>query len=188
MLPVAFRAAVLAPIIAAAACRYDGAPAITAATPVEIDGVGPIRIGMPLADASRLLGEHLAVSESVAGSTCAYATPRSGPGGLSFMLDDRVIVRIDVTGGAMRTTHGIAVGSAEAQVLEAYAHSTEVMPHKYDAEGHYVVVKSPGSGRRNLGPGGERRKLRYVFETSRGIVTKFRAGALPAVGYVEGCS
>lgn len=183
--PIAFWAVTLVTVALAVVWRCDvlddlpnAATAITTVTPVEMNGVGPIRIGMPLANAERLLGEGLAVSGSAAGSTCAYATPRSGPRGLSFMLTAGVIVRVDVTQGGMRTEQGIAVGSSEAQVLEAFGSFAEVMPHKYDAEGHYVVVTSPDSRQRDL---------RYVFETFRGVVTKFRAGRLPAVGYVEGC-
>lgn len=183
---IAFWAVALVPVAFAAAWRFEvldglpnaGATAITTATPVEMDGVGPVRIGMPLADAERLLGEGLAVSGSAAGSTCAYATPRSGPSGLSFMLADGVVVRVDVMQAGMRTKQGVAVGSSEAQVLEAFGKFAKVTPHKYDAEGHYVVVTSPDDRQRDL---------RYVFETSRGVVTKFRAGRLPAVGYVEDC-
>jgi hypothetical protein len=29
---------------------------------------------------------------------------------------------------------------------------------------------------------------RIVFETARGVVTRFRGGVIPAVEYVEGCS
>ncbi len=61
-------------------------------------------------------------------------------------------------------------------MLRVYGKSTKVMPSKYDAHGHSLLVDLPGT------------KSALLFETSGGKVTTFRAGTHPAVDTVEGCS
>jgi len=51
-----------------------------------------------------------------------------------------------------------------------------VTPHKYE-DGHYLTVNAADDS-----------SFAIVFETSKGRVTRYRAGRRPAVELVEGCS
>ncbi len=138
-------------------------------------GIGPVRVGMTVAEASALVpgsGPHPATEE------CAYVGLSGLPAGVSLMTEGGRIVRVDVDdSSAVATTRGARVGWTEARVLALYP-GARVQPHKYE-DGHYLVA-IPGAPADTV--------HRIVFETARGVVTRFRGGVVPAVEYVEGCS
>lgn len=138
-------------------------------------GVGRLRIGMRLAELLPRL-ESGADTAAVAGS-CAYVAVEGAPEGLGFMVEERRFVRIDVWGGPTATAEGARVGDSEDRILSLYP-GAERRPHKY-TDGFYLVV-IPGAPGDTL--------HRYVFETDGRRVTTYRAGILPPVEYVEGCS
>ncbi len=104
---------------------------------------------------------------------CVYAKAPEAPG-LLIMLVDGKVARIDVIEPSVATAAGARVGDAEARIHELYSGRTRVEPHKY-TDGHYLVV--------DAAPG-----RRLVFETDGTRVTRYRAGAIPQVDWVEGCS
>ena len=141
---------------------------------VRADGIGPLRVGVPLADASRTLGEALRVG--VAG--CDHVVPTATPAGIRLMVIDDTVARVEIDSAGIRTTEGAQVGDSESRVLELYGARARIEPHKYTyPEGHYVVVRPVGDTLH-----------RIIFETFKGRVTNYRAGRVPAVQLVEGCS
>jgi hypothetical protein len=88
------------------------------------------------------------------------------------------LVRIDVRDSTVATSQGARIGDSESTVGRLYG-SERVMstPHAY-TDGHYLTVAPRGVG--------DDRRL--VFETDGRTVTEYRAGLLPMVGWVEGCS
>jgi hypothetical protein len=133
---------------------------------VSDTGAGPIRIGMT-ADELRPHVETLGQLEG-----CVYAKVPAAPG-LLVMLFGGKVVRVDVIMEGLATAAGARVGDTEPRVRELYP-ELMVEPHKY-TDGHYLVVDA-NSGRR------------LVFETDGARVTRYRAGAIPQVDWVEGCS
>jgi len=152
----------------------DSAPAASAWQLSEA-GIGPVRVGMTVAEASALLpgsAPHPSTEE------CAYVGLSGLPPGVSLMTEGGRIVRVDADDSStVATARGARVGWTEAQVLARYP-GARVQPHKYE-DGHYLVV-IPGAPADTV--------HRIVFETARGVVTRFRGGVTPAVEYVEGCS
>lgn len=139
------------------------------------NGIGPVRVGMTVAEAAAALGGG---DTGPAARECAYVGLSGLPPGVSLMTEGGRVVRVDVDdSSSVATTRGARVGWTEAQVLAAYP-GARVEPHKYE-EGHYLVAL-PGAPADTL--------HRIVFETARGVVTRFRGGVVPAVEYVEGCS
>jgi hypothetical protein len=103
---------------------------------------------------------------------CVYTKVPEAPG-LLVMLFAGKVVRLDVITAGVATASGARVGDTEQRIRELYPGS-RVEPHKY-TDGHYLVVdSSPGR--------------RLVFETDGTRVTRYRAGAIPHVDWVEGCS
>jgi hypothetical protein len=157
---------------------------ITGATPLRLDGVGPIRIGMRLREAERASGmkftdprDYKATDDAKA---CAYVTLRHGPKDLSFMVLNGVIARMDVlTDATNRTMEGVGIGTRERDIRKIYRGAKiQVAPSHYEGEegGHELTVAQPG-----------RRNLRYFFATDRKKVVGMRIGQKTAVEYVEGC-
>ena len=140
----------------------------------ELESVGPIVFGMKLAEARITTGDSLAASPLV--DECAFVRLPGMPMGMQLMTEGGRVMRVDVTGGESTTERGARLGMREEEVQSLYGAGLEVRPHKYDSTGHYLVLvpEAPDS-------------LRIVFETDGHVVTRFRAGLLPAVEYVEGC-
>jgi hypothetical protein len=97
------------------------------------------------------------------------------------MLDEGLVARVDVARASpVATTKGARIGDTEARIKELYKGRVAVTPHEY-TDGHYLTVTPP--------PGtGEDRNYRLVFETDGKLVTRYRGGKLPQVGWVESCS
>jgi hypothetical protein len=144
---------------------------------IRVDGVGPIRFGMTLADARAALGESLVVTPP--GGECGFTVPRGAPAGVRFMAEQGKIVRVDVDSSGVRTTAGAEVGMSEADVRARYPVGLRVQPHKYDPKGRYLVLQGTQ-------PADSARRL--IFETDGRRVVRYRAGITPAVEYVEGCA
>ena len=152
-----------------------GVPALINA-PVTERGMGPLRVGMTIAEARRLLG-LFDVSTAREDFKCDYATAAGLPPGVSVMVARGIVARIEVDSASVATAEGARVGDTEARVRTLYGNRVAVTPHEY-TDGHYLTVT----------PVSRSDSLRIIFETDKGIVTTYRAGKLPEVAYVEGCS
>lgn len=142
---------------------------------VTARGFGPVMAGMTVEEARAALGAEL---PEPADSECSYITPAAGPAGVRFMVVGGELVRVDVRDTTVATNVGARVGDTEAQVESLYRGRVKVTPHKY-TDGHYLIVTSAAPADS---------QFRVVFETDSGRVTTYRAGLLPMVEWVEGCS
>lgn len=133
------------------------------------DSLGAIRVGMTVADVERATGRSLIEGE-YGFSSCQPWTLAGAPGGLGITTSYGKVVRIDIHSRRWTTTRGIRIGDPAWKVKRRYGVRTR--PHTY-TRGRYLITRG---------------KHRFVFETSsRGKVTRFRAGRPPYVEYVEGC-
>ena len=170
-------------LLAASACsssddaRSDSAAAASAGQGarqgqgwrVGLRGIGPVEAGLALA---------AVLPDSSKEPGCRIVRSGMLPGGASLMVVDDVIARVQVESGAAQTAEGVRIGDSEARVKELYAGRVAVTPHKYML-GHYVTV-TPATAADS--------GFRLVFETDGQRVTRYRAGRLPEVAWVEGCA
>ncbi len=152
---------------------------------LSLDGLGPVDIGMTLAEASTAAGVQIRpIPESDLGRGCLHARADSGPDDRRFMVVDGRIARIEVSGRSTsgprtRTVSGIGVGSTEDEVKRAYPGRISVEGHPYVPSGHYLVYTPTDPALKHLG---------MVFETDGRVVTTFRAGLAGPVRWIEGCA
>jgi hypothetical protein len=132
---------------------------------------------MSLDQLRQAIGDSLV--DAPADPGCAYLTLSKAPAGLRWMIENGRVVRVDADSPGLRTDRGAGIGMSEVEVHRLYGGELEVQPHKYVEGGRYLVYLSPE--RADTG-------LRIVFETDGKVVTRFRAGVLPPVAWVEGCS
>ena len=142
------------------------------------EGLGQIQIGMTLDDAVNmgLLNERPDLKVD-----CDFVYPAVGagvPDGVSVMVIKGKIARIDVDTGAVTTEDGARIGDTEDRIKSIYGDDVQVEPLKYIEGGHYMTVLGDSASAGNA----------LVFETDGKRVTRFRAGRLPEVKWVEGCS
>ncbi|MGE5927645.1 MAG: hypothetical protein ACM357_09835 [Gemmatimonadota bacterium] len=142
---------------------------------IRLDGAGPIRYGMSVADAAAALGDSIEAPPAT--GECSYLRLQGMPEGLQFMVERGRIVRGDVTAGTLATAHGARIGMTGLEVQALYGGVLESRPHKYDTGGQYLVLVPAEGGD----------SLRLVFETDGRVVTRYRTGVRPAAEYVEEC-
>jgi len=140
---------------------------------IREDGVGPVKIGMSLAELSAALHQELAADERDQ-EGCFYINARAHDN-VSFMIIDGHVARVEVGAPGVKTSTGIQVGDSEAQVQKVYGAKLKVTEHTYVDTGHYLTVRS-ADGRYGV-----------RFETDKGRITMFYAGKFDAIQYVEGC-
>ena len=188
LVPIALLAAVACGGSAERAQREDSTgaqrnpPGATSAATRRADsvvterGLGPLRAGMTIAEARTALGGALVVPAEYDSTGCDYASWRGGPRGVRVMIDQGRIARVEVDSVNVATAAGARVGDSEERIQSLYGGRVTVTPHKYE-DGRYLTVSGVGDS-----------SVAIVFETSKGRVTRYRAGRRPAVEYVEGCS
>lgn len=144
---------------------------------ISTSGLGPVKIGMTVAEAAQALRRELVVDGEIDSPRCYYVKSKPPIVGLAIMVSHGRVVRFDVTAPGITTLSGLGVGDPEARVIEVLGPSLEVTPHKYLApEGNYLTLWS------------KNRRFAVRFETHLGKVTSFYAGRLPEVRHVEGCA
>lgn len=156
------------------------------------EGLGPVTVGMPTADAVKALGAGWSYRglESDNDQACGHITLDSPWSAMMpmFMAQSGVVTRIEVGGGAIYTDKGIHVGSTEAQVLEAYGAAVHSEPHAYiGSPAKYLTVwfkNAPAAGATEVDAGA--RGIRFLTDEN-GIVTQIFVGD-PSIQYIEGCA
>lgn len=142
--------------------------------PVTLQGIGLLRIGLPVAMLRGRFGA--AEEEGDPESDCSYWTSPSYPD-LAMMVVGGRLVRIDIAGPGYRTRSGAAVGMSESDIRAIYGRLMTVEPHPYtEPEGHYLVYRARDE------PYG------MIVETDNGRAVALRVGYWENVQWIEGCS
>jgi len=140
--------------------------------PLTVQGVGALRIGMPVAALRRLGAVN---GDPEPGAECTYWSMPQYPG-LRLMVFGGRLARIDNEDPAWATRSGARVGMTEGQVRAIYGGAIQVRPHPYTApEGHYLVYRPRGA------------RYGMIMETAGGRVESLRVGAWTQVQWIEGC-
>lgn len=152
---------------------------LTETSPLIINGIGDVRVGMNLKQAETAAGTKLIVTDEP-NRYCFYVKPQGRPEGIGFMMVDYKIARVDIFDNPrMATLSGAKIGDTEDRIKSIYPGQIQVTPHKYDNNGHYLTFVPKDR---------QYRQYRLVFETDGKKVTRFRSGKLPEVEFVEGCA
>ena len=134
---------------------------------------GEVVFGDRIEDVAKRLNEMVPLREESDEESCWYAKFNAYPG-VNFMVQDGRVSRLD-SSESIITSIGYTVGASMAEVTKAIP-TAIVEPNHYNPEAHYITVMS------------EDGKSAILLDESKGKVTSVRAGLLPVVQYVEGCS
>jgi hypothetical protein len=156
-------------------------PSPLAAWRATVDGVGPIHLGMSLAQAQAAAGlpltEQPPSADAAAWQACHYAWPGDGTQlrlELGLMIEQGLVTRIDVATDELPTRSGARVGDVAEGVAQRYADHLKSVPGP-DGKPLYLIVFPD-------------QPHQLVFEVQDGRISAYRIGQMPAVHYKEGCS
>lgn len=152
-------------------------PAAPAIWQARYDGIGPIRVGATVAELEAALNTRLARRDSLH-AQCDYLRAPEVIPGVWFMIIQGQVARLDIDSAGPATAEGVRIGDDSARVESVYGPRVAVTPHKY-TDGKYLTVTPAAAADSGY---------RIIFELNGGRVTRYRAGRLPEVGWVESCS
>ncbi|MEP7210746.1 MAG: hypothetical protein ABI740_07905 [Alphaproteobacteria bacterium] len=161
---------------AAAANASAQAHAIDACGPVSADGFCGVRFGMAVAAARGIYPgklETLSGDDAPDPQACFELFGNMPIKGVSFLVEQSKIGRVDFLEEGPKSADGFGVGSDAAAIRAKYGATLKEQPNKYEPEVVDLIVEAP--------PG------RQVFEVQDGKVRAWRAGVPPTIDYVERC-
>jgi hypothetical protein len=158
--------------------RANCIPSLTENSRLRTNGIGSVEVGMTVSEAEKASGRSFLRERSGRNdSSCSYVNI-SGLSGVSLMLINGKIARVDVSNPRILTLRGAKIGDSEDRIKRLYPGQIKTTPHPYRKD-HYLTFYPKDR---------QDRDYRLIFETSRGKVDVFRGGRVPEVGYIEGCS
>ena len=162
-------------ILAACAASLAAGAAAAQSWCLGMGGLGPIRAGMTVEQVMRL-ADFSGLERKNAAGECWYLHYRGDSSAFDLMIIGGSVVRLELKGGSkLHTFAGAGIGTTEDELKSMYGSRLDIQPHKYDANGHTITLKS------SAGDHGLR------FETSAGRVQAIQAGPWEHLNYVEGC-
>ena len=138
-------------------------------------GYGPIKAGMTIAEAEKLLNFKLNTFENKPLQTeCDYVSASGRQEGVNYMVQDGKISRIEVLDPAITTKSGAKVGDSTAKLKKLFGSQLEIEEHKYNDTWFYYYIWEDD---KNHG---------VKFEIADDQVIKIYAGD-KSIDWVEGC-
>ena len=112
-------------IIVVSATSVNAQAQLTERSQLAIDGIGPIRVGMTVEEASRSAGVRLvrnddAYRDKKSERFCAYFEPQGEPQGIHFMVTNRRIARVDISNKRVTTIKRAKIGDAQERIFALY--------------------------------------------------------------------
>jgi hypothetical protein len=132
---------------------------------VSAEGIGPVRVGMSVAQAAAALGEYFASNNHV---TCDYADWPGAPEGVHVVVDDDTVVAVWVSDGQVASEEQLKIGDRADMIEPRYpsvAADKRANPDWYYGRAFAVVIPLPGDSSR-----------RIVYEVADSVIRSFRAG------------
>jgi hypothetical protein len=184
MLKLSFAAISLATVVTTVAIARAVRAELSDWSPVSINGIGGIKVGMTPMQAAKETG--LKLEKDASGEEeCYYLVPTSEYlRGIAFMVTSNKIgsdysrdriARVDITNSDIRTKSGVSIGDTESEVRRTYPDLITA-----DEEYHHrTLIYTPREAKDQ--------NFRIIFLMDRGKVKSYRAGKIPEVLAIEGC-
>ncbi|MEH1778062.1 MAG: hypothetical protein V7L26_02720 [Nostoc sp.] len=156
---------------------------LTDKSQVFINGIGPVRVGMTVEQASKASGTRLISNNYTndgSNSNCFYIQPESNPKNITFMVTNGRISRVDILGNKKITTvKGARIGDTKARVISLY--KGNIQETNSESSSSIRLLRFTPTDRND-------KNYRLIFEIYENRVNSFRSGKLPEVEYSEGCA
>jgi len=150
-----------------------GEPTLTDDSEVTTVGLDAVEFGMTFDDAQKAAGTRLVVVDGQPGSSCYRVEPEVGPEGVSFLVSDGRIERVDIDSGPVTTRSGAGIGMSISELTTLFPERLETAP---TPDGTVLTFVPSDEGDADY---------RIIFQSDGTTVTSLRAGKLPEVE--DGC-
>ena len=138
-------------------------------------GLGEVTFGMTVAQAQVAAGTDLINCAPT--SDCYRVTPAQGPEGISFLVTESTIERVDIVAGPLTTRSGIGIGSPEDDIINLFGDQIETQVND-DSSVDLIFVPQDESDA----------EFRVIFTIRDGVVETFRSGRIPQVTVQNPCA
>ncbi len=142
---------------------------------VSTVGLDSVNFGMTVAQAETAAGT--AMLPCTPKSECYRVTPLDAPEGISFVVTDGTIERVDIASGPITTKSGVGIGTAEARIIELFGSQIERSVND-DSSVDLIFVPTDEHDA----------KFRVIFTIRDGVVETFRSGRVPQVTAPDPCA
>ena len=155
-------------------------PSLTEEAHVTLRALGPVVLGMTVDEAATASGLTMTGElNTEISDNCYYVTAGPTMKGVSFMVFDDLIVRIEIDEpSVVKTRSGAGIGSTKDELLSFYPDNIE--------ETNEAVIDGEAMG---FVPNDESDATHRIFFEldDDGVVVRYRVGIKPAVDFIEGC-
>jgi hypothetical protein len=145
-----------------------GDPTLTDDVEVSTVGIGDVRFGMTVEEAQEAAGTELERQDGGT-ETCWVVVPREAPEGVSFVVQDGKVERVDIAAAGVETPSGAGVGMSQSE-LEALFPDRLQGVDVLGGRQYTFVPNDPGEA-----------DLRIIFLTDGNQVVSYKAGRTPLV-------
>ncbi len=135
---------------------------------VSTVGLDTVTFGLTVNQAEQAAGTPMIPCEPV--SECYRVSPMEAPEGISFVVHEGTIERVDIASGPITTRSGLGIGTEEARVMDLFGDQVEVVDLDETTK-ELVFVPSDESDA----------AFRVIFTVRDGVVETFRSGRVPLV-------
>ncbi|MEG4202709.1 hypothetical protein QUA20_02080 [Microcoleus sp. Pol7_A1] len=170
-------------IVSLWAISVNAQASLTENSKLAINGIGPIRVGMTVNEASQSAGVKLVfVGSGPDAYSCSYFKPQGELKDIAFMVTKGRIARIDISDKRITTIRGAKIGDTEDRIISLYPGQIQITKHPFplrpnENRKHLTFVPKDVSDK----------NYRVIFETGNNRVYRLRSGKLPEVEFIEGC-
>ena len=153
--------------------------ALASCSPVTVEGYCGVLFGMTPAEAIRKFPVKLERYDGSDGGAqpdanhCYEMFAAEPVQGVTFMVENQKVGRVDFLTEAARTADGFGIGSSAVDIKAKFAAAVAEAPNKYEPEVTDLTVT--------------RGLTKFVFEIQDGKVRGWRAGIAPTIDYTEHC-
>jgi hypothetical protein len=140
-------------------------------------GLPPVSVGQTLKEAEAALGAPLLAPAGKADAGSCQRRSAAALPGVVFVVNDGVVSRIETRDARYSTVSGVRVGDDIRKARKTYGTWLTAVPHVYFERGLRMGLYSP-----------DRRFALIMESNDSGRIITLRAGLVPAVELLEGCS
>ena len=150
-------------------------PTISANDSVSTVGLGEVDFGMTVRQAEVAAGTRMIPCGPI--GECYRVTPEVAPEGISFLVTESTIERVDIVSGSITTRSGVGIGTSQERIIELFGEQIETSMNDDSSVELIFVPRDEADA-----------DFRVIFTVRDGVVETYRSGRMPQVTQNDPCA